>query len=79
MLQDPDKQVRSLAAHSLGQLGFHEVVDPLLKALNDPESDVAWSAAEALAQIGDPAALQQLKKYLPHMDPELAERFSQRL
>ena len=64
---------------ALGKLGFHDVIKPLLQALNDSDTDVAWSAAEALTEIGDPEALKHLEKFLPQMDPELAERFRQQL
>ena len=78
MLRDRNKNVRSIAANSLGQLGFHEGIDPLLNTLNDPENEVAWSAAEALAEMGDPEALKQLEKMLPDIDPSLVERFKSR-
>ena len=73
MLEDHNGDVRSIAAVSLGQLGFYEAIDSLVKTLNDPESKVADSAAEALAKMGDRKTLGKLQRLLPTLDPSRAE------
>ncbi len=63
LLNDPDPNVRSQAAVSLGELGFLESVSCLEKALEDEEW-VKFSAIEALKKIGSESSAEILIKQL---------------
>ncbi len=63
LLSDPDPNVRSQAAVSLGELGFLESVSCLEKALDDEEW-VKFSAIEALKKIGSESSAEILINYL---------------
>ncbi|MBF0559778.1 MAG: HEAT repeat domain-containing protein [Nitrospirae bacterium] len=52
MLKDTNGNVRAAAAKALGQLGYHEAVPELVKALNDEEW-VCFSVLEALGELRD--------------------------
>ena len=60
---DPDPNVKSQAAVSLGRLGFLESVSCLEKALDDEEW-VKFSAIEALKKIGSESSAEILINYL---------------
>jgi HEAT repeat protein len=69
-LDDTDREVRAVAARSVGRLGSPEAVEPLLASLVDrriPEAIARWS----LLQIGE-AALPPLRRLVAHDEP--AER-----
>src|SRR4051794_38271657 len=59
-LAAPDSTVRAEAAHSLGQTGDAQAVEPLIGALGDTHISVRLAAAEALGQLGNPRAVQSL-------------------
>jgi hypothetical protein len=59
-LQDPDPQIRGIAAEKLGSIGDPIAVDPLVRALKDDNSYVRIKAAWALGKIGDPRAVDPL-------------------
>ena len=56
LLDDPEVEVRRMAAFALGLSGERSAVDRLLSALADPDAGVRGRAAEALGRIGDPRA-----------------------
>ena len=62
-----------MAAISLGHLGYHEAIEPLVQALNDRDSKVSDSAALALAEMGGQATLKRLQELLPAVDASLSE------
>ena len=53
---DPDPEVRQMAAFGLGLIGDASAVEPLRAALADPLPLIAGRAAEALGVIGDTAS-----------------------
>ena len=64
-LQDPDSDVRSIAAVTLGEMGpeAKDAVPALIQLLQDQSSDVRLNAAVALKNIGTPEALKAVKEY----------------
>ena len=50
VLRDPTFQARDLAARSLGQIGDHRAVDPLLAVRDDRDPTLRSSVAYALGQ-----------------------------
>src|SRR4051812_15036665 len=63
-LEDENAEVRSAAAHSLGQLKDSRAVPGLIATLKDREPKVRTSAAEALAEFEDPRAIPPLTDLL---------------
>ncbi len=63
LVSDPDPNVRSQAAISLGKVGYMEAVPCLEKALEDEEW-VRFAAIEALKRIGSDASAEILINYL---------------
>jgi ATP-dependent DNA helicase RecQ len=62
-LQDPDGNVRRLAASALGKIGDHRAVDPLMALLTrETKPQVRQYAVKALGRIGDPRARPLLEK-----------------
>jgi ATP-dependent DNA helicase RecQ len=62
-LQDPDGNVRRLAASALGKIGDRRAVDPLMALLTrETKPQVRQYAVKALGQIGDPRARTLLEK-----------------
>ncbi len=59
-LNDDLSRVRSIAAHTLGEIGDAHAVEPLIAALNDDSYQVRSQAAHALARIGDARAVDPL-------------------
>ena len=55
-----DRNVRSLAAETLGMIGDVRAINSLIVALKDEDKDVRCSAAEALGMIGDVRAVDPL-------------------
>jgi HEAT repeat protein len=60
MLNDPDSDVRVIAAIAFGRLELEGGVLPLINALQDPHPDVQYSVINALGEIGDVRAIQPL-------------------
>jgi HEAT repeat protein/cyclophilin family peptidyl-prolyl cis-trans isomerase len=60
VLDDPDPEVRQMAAFALGLIGDRSARDPLIAKLADPSPLMKGSAAEALGLIGDPAAAEPI-------------------
>ena len=54
-IQDPNPDVRSAAAWTLGEFSLEEAIPLLLNALDDPDFLVRSSAGWSLVHIGDPA------------------------
>ncbi|MET0399254.1 MAG: HEAT repeat domain-containing protein, partial [Longimicrobiaceae bacterium] len=67
--EDPDGDVRVLAASALGEAANPEARPPLERALADPDPNVAAAAADALGSLGDPRALDALAAALGGGDP----------
>ncbi len=63
LFEDPDPNVKSQAAISLGKLGYLEAVPCLERALEDEEW-VKFSAIEALKKIGSESSAETLINYL---------------
>lgn len=61
MLDEPNSDIRSRAAESLGKLG-PDAVEPLMEALIHHDKEVRFLAAYALGQLKDKRALPALKK-----------------
>jgi len=59
-LRDPNAEVRSRAAETLGSLGEDRAVGPLIDALKDRSEQVRERAAKALGQLGDADAIEPL-------------------
>jgi cyclophilin family peptidyl-prolyl cis-trans isomerase len=60
VLDDPDPEVRQMAAFALGLIGDRSARDPLIAKLTDSSPLMKGSAAEALGLIGDPAAAEPI-------------------
>ena len=67
-LNDPEKEIRQIAASALGRLNDARRLDPLLKALLDKDSDVVSSAILALRRTSEERVVQQLVSMLRHQD-----------
>jgi hypothetical protein len=70
---DPDPEVRAVAAESLGDADVG-AVGPLLRALEDRESAVVLEALDSLEMLGDASTVEKLGPALEHPDPEVRER-----
>lgn len=69
-LQNPNPEVRIIAAHMMGMLGEADL-SCLVKALEDPSETVRVAAVRALGDIGVPAALDWLVHVLSSGDDVL--------
>jgi HEAT repeat protein len=67
-LNDPDAEVRQIAASALGRVQSPDRVEPLLKALHDKEPDVVRSALLGLRRVNDERVLDALIPLLRHHD-----------
>ncbi|NET64392.1 MAG: NACHT domain-containing protein [Moorea sp. SIO1G6] len=63
-LDDPDSDVRRIAADALGKIGTEATIDPLIQLLNDNDYNVRSIAAYALGKIGTEATIDPLIKLL---------------
>jgi len=68
VLDDPDAEVRQIAASALGRVQTPDRVEPLLKALLDKEAEVVRSAVLALRRVNDDRVLDALVPLLRHHD-----------
>jgi TIR domain-containing protein/HEAT repeat protein len=64
LLNDPDGNMRSAAAHSLGEIGDKTATESLQIALKDDVAGVRENAATALGKLGDSKAVSGLKAAL---------------
>jgi HEAT repeat protein len=73
LLNDPDPEVRTRAACTLGKIRRHpgQVVPALIPVLNDEVPNVRWHAAFALSQFG-----QDAKLAIPAFQKQIADRGS---
>lgn len=65
---DPENQLRSLAAFKLGERSESQAVETLIELLQAEDSTLRCASAEALAKIGDRRALEPLIELLDHED-----------
>jgi HEAT repeat protein len=68
-LNNSDKNVRALAAQTLGNIGNSEAIQALIETLNDEDDQVQYIAQLALSQIGNSetiSALIDVIKYSEH-------------
>lgn len=80
-LDDPEADVRSAAAHSLGKLGREEIVAPmarqavkrLVALLDDEDERVIVSAINALGTLGDRGVAPKLLPFLDYPDTPRAK------
>jgi len=70
---DPDAEVRGLAARQLGYAESPEATAGLVSALDDPAPGVVIEAIDALEMIGDSTVIGSLEKLLQHPDAEVRE------
>ena len=70
-LDDENAEVRSAAAHSLGNLKDARAVPGLIKALKDRDAKVRSSAAEALSEFEDTRAIAPLAELLSDQSTEV--------
>jgi HEAT repeat protein len=70
---DPDPEVRGLAARQLGYAKSPEATAGLVSALDDPDPGVLIEAIDALELIDDSAVIGSLEKLLQHPDAQVQE------
>jgi HEAT repeat protein len=68
VLNDPDAEVRQIAASALGRVQAPTRLEPLLKALADKEADVVRSAILALRRVNEEKVVDALVRLLWHQD-----------
>src|SRR5215471_8741091 len=68
VLNDPDAEIRQVAASALGRLQVPGRVEPLLKALQDPDSEVVRSALLALRRVANEGVVNHMVPLLQHRD-----------
>lgn len=61
-LQDEDREVRLIAARTLGSSGDPQAIEPLITVLQDNDADVVWEAIYALGRLGNTQALPALER-----------------
>jgi HEAT repeat protein len=71
VLEDPDSDVRSVAAWALGKSMHARAVAPLVERLRDPDAGVRGYAARALAQLQDAHARAPLELALADASAEV--------
>ena len=64
LLTNPYREVRCIAAESMGLIGDREALGPLIAAMNDPDHGVIVAAIRSLGRLGDPAAIPPLLERL---------------
>ena len=70
---DPDPEVRGLAARQLGYAELPEATAGLVSALEDPAPEVVIEAIGALELIDDSSVIGSLEKLAQHRDPGVRE------
>jgi HEAT repeat protein len=70
---DPDPEVRGLAARQLGHASSPEATAGLVSALDDPDPGVLIEAINALELIDDSTVIGSLEKLLQHPDAQVRE------
>jgi HEAT repeat protein len=70
---DPDPEVRGLAARQVGYAKSPEATAGLVSALDDPDPGVLIEAIDALELSGDSAVIGSLEKLLQHPDAQVRE------
>jgi HEAT repeat protein len=70
-LSDPDRHVRRLAAHILGDLRASEARPALLGALHDDDTDVRTTALRSLGRAGEAPVLLEISERLSDPVPEV--------
>jgi HEAT repeat protein len=68
VLNDPDPEVRQVAASALGRTQTPDRLEPLLKALQDKVPDVVCSAVFGLRRVNDERVIDGLVRMLKHQD-----------
>jgi HEAT repeat protein len=68
LMDDPDMQVRHVAASALGRIG---AVEPLIMALHAPNMQLRFLVVQALTQIGDPRSATPLIEALRDTNAEV--------
>ena len=71
--EDPDPEVRGLAARQLGSAESPEATAALVSALDDPAPEVVIEAIDALSMIDDSSVIGSLEKLRQHPDAEVRE------
>src|ERR1043166_3734788 len=66
-LNDPDTEIRQIAASALGRLQVPGRLGPLIQALGDKSSDVIKSALIGLRSARDERVIHGLGPLLPHL------------
>ena len=70
---DPEPEVRGLAARQLGYAESPEATAGLVSALDDPAPAVVIEVVVALQMIDDSTVIESLEKLLQHPDAEVRE------
>jgi HEAT repeat protein len=68
VVNDPDPEIRQVAASALGRLQVPGRIEPLLKALKDPDSEVLRSALLALRRVPDEGVVHHMVPLLQNRD-----------
>jgi hypothetical protein len=69
-MNDPEAEVRQMAAFAMGLIGDQQAVERLLASLGDPEPTVKARAAEALGRLGDTRAAAAVAKMVLDASPK---------
>jgi HEAT repeat protein len=72
-LSDPDRRIRRLAAHVLGDLDASDAGPTLVGALHDDDADVRATALRSMARGGESFALLEMTECLSDPDPEVRQ------
>lgn len=70
-VNEVSKNVRGVAAETLGEIGDARAVEPLIEAVKDKDEYVRWAAIETLGEIGDARAVESLIEALKDKDEDV--------
>src|SRR5207245_399744 len=70
LMNDPEPEVRQMAAFALGLIGDKGAVERLVASLGDSEAVVRARCAEALGRIGEPRAAADLARFVLNAIPK---------